>query len=679
MSDDNPLSKYDPLAIGKSNTMQSRQGMALFDIGGFYQRDPLLPPYGTKARERAQLALSRNNFNTLWTGAISGVIKKIQSTDWEIIAPDEYGDYFNRMLQTADLGGGWGVFISKLLLDYSRYDSGAFVELIGAGDPSSPLVTPVVAIANLDTTRCWLSGDDEYPVWYQSQDGMYKIHRTRVLQFVDTPESEEYRRGYGYSALSRAVALIYEDIYMQRYIVQKMDNKPAPGVVIAQNVKESDLNSRFETMTMQREADDGGAWGNVLWLYAMMPEYPMKLDFVTFTQPPDGWSYTDYYNLLAKKMANALNLDITEFWELAQTGGLGTAGQARIIEEKARGKTIGNLYKLIERLINEILPYNCEFRFRLENVTEDTQRATLASQWASVLMSLSADLSTDERRKILASVIPEIADVITNEQGQVTSLADGGGIDETTVTPDTYVSPANMDDAQINDDVKSFVDTIAGFVARFGQNVRAVINGTISRSLVRGSMRATLSQGGTKAFIDGKQIGGGEGNLTLADEEYLARWRYEEFQYLTGFLDSAEKGGISQDQLDNHLQMWINKSLRKAYYKGLESAGRNKWYMWVYGLTEHCDTCLMAHGQVHRMKAWVNAGILPQSDNLQCGGYHCQCVLTPVMTPRLFGKGNLQALKRTLRKSHRHTAGGLTLYHASLNPVDAIAKLERMI
>lgn len=182
--------------------------------------------------------------------------------------------------------------------------------------------------------------------------------------------------------------------------------------------------------------------------------------------------------------------------------------------------------------------------------------------------------------------------------------------------------------------------------------------------------------------MDGKSLAGqNPPKLTLNDEWVLAKWLDEQSQYLDDFLDDIIKKRIRLSSLNNRVAIWVNKSLRPLYYKGAEVVNPNKWYMWLFGLTEHCDTCFMAHGQVHRLKAWLKAGVLPQGDNLQCGGYRCKCVLTPVMTPRLFGKGNLMALEQTLRKkTQRKTTPQWQVYNQiDLDVNTALTQLDQLI
>lgn len=62
------------------------------------------------------------------------------------------------------------------------------------------------------------------------------------------------------------------------------------------------------------------------------------------------------------------------------------------------------------------------------------------------------------------------------------------------------------------------------------------------------------------------------------------------------------------------------------------------WYRWELGATEkHCKDCLHLNGQIHRASEWRAAGIRPQSPDLECGGWNCDCKL--VLVPDYDGEG----------------------------------------
>ena len=112
-------------------------------------RGPLLPAYGTREREYALLQFYRNDYNNLFKSAIAVLVKQIQSTPWEVKGNPDYTDYFQDILLNADFGYGWESLVSKLVIDYSRYDAGAYIELIGPGDPGEEMTGAITGISVL--------------------------------------------------------------------------------------------------------------------------------------------------------------------------------------------------------------------------------------------------------------------------------------------------------------------------------------------------------------------------------------------------------------------------------------------------------------------------------------------------------------------------------------------------
>jgi hypothetical protein len=86
---------------------QASGGAALsfWDTG----RGPILPPWGTRERERALRVWYRNEYNTFIQGAFSGLGKRWAATPWEISGPKRATKSFQGMFRQADFGRGWSL------------------------------------------------------------------------------------------------------------------------------------------------------------------------------------------------------------------------------------------------------------------------------------------------------------------------------------------------------------------------------------------------------------------------------------------------------------------------------------------------------------------------------------------------------------------------------------------
>lgn len=608
--------------------------------GGFSYRGPILPSYGTRARELALRQFWHHDYNTIFRGAISGLIKRVQSTPYEIKAPDFYGDRWQRVLMAADFGD-WDRFLSKLLIDYSRHDQGAFVELIAPGDPRTAPVGPVVGLAVLDSLRCYPTADPEFPVIYYSIKGkMHVIHRDRVIQFVDTPDSEEGLAGYGDSALSRCIAPVYREILMGRYVEQFLDDNPPPGLMIFGNMTDERMKAAVEKMLDERNRDGVSQWGKTVRLYGVNLETKPTVDVVSFTKPPEKFDYEAYTNLDVKEIALGIGLDIQDVWELT-SGTLGSATQSQIMAEKSRGKAFGRILKTLERVINQAFPEDVEFQWKFKDGQADMEQSQKLQTVAGAIQLVSTVLSTDEQRQLLANMIEPIADVLIDEKGQLRRLTDNDPVAEgQTVLEDVQnAAPTNAPvAAPIAPSAtaitgKDYTDTASAFASDFADFASSNSQSDTSAAVLRALLRNKLRISGLHAYEDGLREGGVNPTDVSPDDRAnaVATWMAAQSPYVDNFVNELKASGLSAPQVTIRADMWVNKSLRTIYNAGLADANNNQMYQWQLGATEqHCQTCLALNGQVHKMKDYVKAGLLPGSSALACKGYNCDCHLVPV-------------------------------------------------
>jgi hypothetical protein len=656
---------------------------------GTLRRGPLLPAWGTRDRERTLRDLYRHDYNWMVQGAFAGVMKKIASTPWEIKGPEDisaaeskywrarykaarFGDepdgerpdieYWQEVLRQADFGRGWTSFIQKGV-DYLRHDSGWFWELIAPGDPRKPPSGPVTGIAHLDALRCLPTGDPEYPVLYYDRKGkLHLLHYTRVVQLVDMPDGDEHRPGYGLCALSRAVSIVSREILMGRYIESSLDDKPGPGIVVT-NLNKSERGRAFAEYQREQNSDERPEWGRQLWFYSPDPQFQVQLETKAFSTAPEKFGFNEYTLLDVNAMALALGVDVQELWQL--TGGtIGSGEQSEILSQKSRGKAIGTLYAMMERALNDILPEEYEFAFKLKDDAEANQTATLANLWADVAGKLRADMDANEIRVMLANQVEAIKDAITDENGEVRRVQDVDVQPQEQIVDDTSTqdierpgsgqqqpaagangnqppqpsrpvvksgSGRGMDSelgwGGLDSDQKAIQSTRLEFEAAFADVIQAfAIEKSINRTRFGIIARNLLRVYGGKAFLDAMEESGiQDAEMDIEDRAFYSSWLTTQSNYVTDFARTLPIDPVFDPQA--RATMWWNKSVMGMYQYGKVSADKNGLYMWVYGDTEHCDTCLRLNGQKHRLKDWYRKGLMPKSDRLACKGYFCACSL----------------------------------------------------
>lgn len=601
----------------------------------------ILPKWGTRLRDRALRDFWHAVHGSLYQSAITGFVNKVIATPWEIKGPNYpkwKTAYFQAVLQNANFGAGWESFISKLLLDWLTQDFGAVVEIIGPGDPTQPLddELAITGIASLDSLSCGATDNPEYPIVYQSRkkpDGIHVLQRERVARLVDMPDSDEAALDTGLCALSRMISPANVQILMGRYLNEKLNDLPPTGILTVSGVTDKQVAAAINKYEHDRKAAGQNVFRNIMRLEGVNPEKPPQITFTSFSELPDNFDYREYMEIQVNLIAAALGIDRQEFWTLQS--GLGTGTQSQILHQKAMGKGYARVLAMIERLINtRVLPAEFEFKFKFQDRDSDKEDADRAQTWVNIAQSLT-DISTAQRLQLLANNVPQLADVILDADGQV-KLPDTDlrTEPEPSVTAESNTTPgtAENEDATTAGDITPVQKDFAGTADDFGRNFYDLIEGGINNDVNRrrfGTVaRAQLRNYGTQAYKDGMEFNGVVDELTADDLSNITEWLAETSEYVTNFANDVYDGGVSDEQIRAHVDMWANKSLRDIFNRGVLAADANAMMQWHYDpQKEHCETCRQLHGQIHRMSAWVERDLLPGSSALDCKGYFCGCEL----------------------------------------------------
>lgn len=607
------------------------------------QRDPVLPPWGTRRREWALRNWYRNSYNWMTQGTIMGLITKFLSSPWEVSGPKagvNYAPYFQDVLREMPPGSGWDEEWSKLWLDYFRQDGGGYLEVVGPGKADGELTGRMTGLAHLDSLRCYPTADPEFPVIYWDRDGQrHKMHTSRILHFVDMPDGDDFNPGYGLCALSRAIAIVEQQYYMLRYARENLDELPPPGFATITGMTQAAFDKAIEAYLERKSRDLPPAYGNVVTLFGADAAITPKLDFQTFSRAPEKYDYVEWVNLQVNALALVFGIDKQEIWELGGGGagrGMGTAAQSETLHAKSETKTIGHMRALVERRLNSTLPRSCEFQFKIKDGQQAQQDAVNAQTWGAAVTSMGSLIQPNEARQILANMVEAVRDAITDEAGELIRLNDADlEPEEDQITGDDTApvdtnAPAGQAPAPPVAQ-KDYADTRAQFVANIIDLFHAGNQDDLNRRRAGVVMRAQLNRLGRQAYEDGLKQGGVEDGMDDEDRATFTVWLATQSQYVTRFLDELYTAGLTDKEIEARADVWANKSLQGAYYDGVSSADRNGLYEFVGtdGL-ESCDQCKALKGQVHRMKDWTSKGLRPGVDtvNFDCGGWQCQHGLT---------------------------------------------------
>lgn len=640
----------------------SKEGMVNFwAMSGV--RGSILPARGTRDRLFALRNWYFADEQTNIRGAFSGIAKHGASLPWEITGDDKPGDlftglgqelgyntntgveYYQEVLRHSNFGAGWGQLMTQVWNDFLRYDTGAYIEVIGRGDSWTPLQGAISGLAHLDPLRCIPTGDPNFPVvYYDRWGGLHVMHATRVIMLQDMNDGDDLFPGWGDSALARAIAIAVREMWMTRYIQAYLDDEPAPGLDLIGGIVKGEFERVEQQFKQQQNMDTKPVWGKRMRYYTADPAIMPKVESIDFQKAPASFDYRVYTDINIDILALAIGVDRQELMALASGSGvMGSEGQSIILHQKSKGKTIGFLITELERRFNDILPDGFTFTFKPRDTQEARETAENANLWGDFVQKAKEFLTPEQAQILLSSQVEAVHDAISDaprvndvdipqENTPVVAADDTAGAEQVateTVTPREparYLPPeAPKPAAQ-----KSFAITQSAFLGDLKALVKQALagEGVIGRYSTGIRMRNLLKDYGYTAYKDGMAAGGVfVDELDPEEEADYQNIFVDQAGYIPSFVDDIYvTKAVTLNNLDMRVNMW-GKSLQAFTDGGQVAADANGMFEWRYGMTEHCADCLRLNGQVHRMKSWYASGWLPRASTLSCKGFNCNCTL----------------------------------------------------
>lgn len=152
------------------------------------------------------------------------------------------------------------------------------------------------------------------------------------------------------------------------------------------------------------------------------------------------------------------------------------------------------------------------------------------------------------------------------------------------------------------------------------------------------TLAALIEEQFRRAWNEGARDAGFTGEMTDEDLLPLIERMAAEQEHMYAFADAIEKAGKDGAPiapLYERADMWASRYNEIRDWARVHFGGKKR-YKWVVGNTEHCEDCLALNGAVATGEAWEEArgrGVYPQSRDLECGGWRCQCELRPTDDP----------------------------------------------
>jgi len=192
----------------------------------------------------------------------------------------------------------------------------------------------------------------------------------------------------------------------------------------------------------------------------------------------------------------------------------------------------------------------------------------------------------------------------------------------------------------LSDDVMDWIDaaikTTSYYDRVMWKAVRDAYNGLLTAYEFEDIMLQQISFQFRRGWLAGlRELGA---SMTPEMEAELQDAMVEELTYVQKLMNDitqAARDESGYDQFRDRVRMWAHR-YDEMRNRALLFAGGNTLLTWEYGATEdHCDDCREYEGTTRAAIEWQKYKA-PQSRELECGGWRCDCRLVPLDTGMLF-------------------------------------------
>ncbi|GAB4514045.1 MAG: hypothetical protein Kow0047_25780 [Anaerolineae bacterium] len=335
-----------------------------------------IPPWGSPGRAEKLREFARAE--PILAGALSSMVSKCISLDWQIIGGRNRVRRYHEILSEAEDGAGWSYFLDRWTQDYLTTDLGGVIELAREGRNG-----PVAALYNIDSARLILTGNASVPLRYYPAVGdprAIPLYPGDFSRIVDMASPDERRFGLGYCAVSRALKAARVLLALYQYEEEQLLDLPPKGIVAITGMTMPEVQEAFRLYEARRKARDQTTFKGVLWLAAQAnPLQNIDVRVTPFSTLPDHFDKEQSITLYVYTLSLDFGVDVREFWPASQAGA--TKAEAEIQHQKAKGKGFGRMLMVIERAVNwDVLPPGLEFRFDNVDSEDDLLRETIRAR-----------------------------------------------------------------------------------------------------------------------------------------------------------------------------------------------------------------------------------------------------------------------------------------------------------
>lgn len=366
-------------SVGRNEAQQPLESGTHF-LSWVVSTGDIIPPWWSTTRDKSLADIWKESnhlsiavYNT--QAKIVGIAPRIVPRNTSITEHIEQAEELNHILFTsAGFGRGWEVEYAKYVESLITQDNGAFMEIIGEGDVTGPIIGLPLAVRHLDSSRCTRTGNPKFPVKYMDDDGKwYAIHRTRIIYASQMPSAFKSMNGVGFCAVSRCVEIAQNLVDITRYKQERLGSRPHNQMLIGKGITGRQLMLALRQTEEELSSRGFTRYARTVAIGSENTEIGVdKLDL----NHMDPFDEETSVNLGMFAISAAFGMDADELWPV---GGKSSGKQeANIKRMRSRGRLPAQITSELTSQFNyKVLPQHLMLEFDFQDDEEDMQRANI--------------------------------------------------------------------------------------------------------------------------------------------------------------------------------------------------------------------------------------------------------------------------------------------------------------
>lgn len=412
--------------IDVSERLRPSGGPIIFHIA---QRAQTITPWGVDPAQRDKELRSFWLAESWLASVVYSVSIRNASFAWEIVGTDASKETpkntaraVERMLKNSQRGKGWKSFITKTCIDMYTQDNGAIWNLVRAFDRPD---APIINIVQLDSARCWRTGDYEYPIIYMDRKGRERVMRWWEVKTIEEfPSPIETAFDLQICAVSRCLLAAEIVQSLSTYKLEKISGNFTRAVDFVSGVTQQNIDDALALAREQILNKGLLRFSLPLLIPGIDPNSALSHVHIDLASLPDNFSEDESFKWYVAQLAAAFGVDYQEIAPL-MAGNLGSGMQGEIMHLKTRGKGPALIMGLFEDIINDgLIPRNVKFRFLEQDLRTETEKAeaqfTRAKTRSLLVKSGELDGKASRKMAVAEGDMPEwLADEIDKREAKL--------------------------------------------------------------------------------------------------------------------------------------------------------------------------------------------------------------------------------------------------------------------